>query len=153
RDVTRILVPTDFSVCSMVALRQAEEMAQRFRATIVLLYVDQSLVESSELARTRRTAADDELLSLVTLLRSRGVAARSMVRSGVPADEIMAAAEAERADMIVMGTHGRTGLSHVLVGRVAETVVRHAPCPVLTIREAADEEFRPGIPRLRASQA
>jgi universal stress protein A len=151
--VDRILVPIDFSVCSMLALRYAEEMARRFGATIVLLYVDQSLAPRSDLAETRRRAADEEVLLLSGLLRERGLPAQGILRSGGPAAEIMAAAEVEQADLIVMGTHGRTGLTHVLMGSVAETVVRQSPCPVLTVRHATGEETaRPRIRRVRASQ-
>ncbi len=137
KQIARVLVPTDFSVCSMWALRYAEELARRFGAEIALVHVDQSLAPGSELAETRQAAAREELEGLVALLRERGVPAHSLLRSGGPAEQIMATAEAEHADLIVMGTHGRTGLTHVLMGSVAESVVRRSSCPVLTVRHSA----------------
>jgi nucleotide-binding universal stress UspA family protein len=134
--IQRLLVPTDFSVCSMRALRYAEELARRFGAEIVLVHVDESLVARSELAGLREAVAGEELERLVALLEKRGVPARAVVRSGGAAEEI--AEEAESADLVVMGTHGRTGLAHVLMGSVAERVVRHARCPVLTVRQPAN---------------
>ena len=129
-------MPIDFSVCSIRALRYGEELARRFGAEIVLLHVDQPLVLESELAETRRSANEEELEALVALLRDRGIRARSVVCSGGPAEQVMKAAAAEHADLIVMGTHGRTGLAHVLMGSVAESVVRRATCPVVTVRHA-----------------
>jgi universal stress protein A len=137
RRIARILVPTDFSVASMRALRYAEELARRFAAEIVLVHVDESLAPSSELAETRQAAAQKELEGLVALLRERGVPAHSVLRSGGPAEEVVATAKVENADLIVMGTHGRTGLAHVVMGSVAESVVRRSACPVLTVGQAA----------------
>jgi universal stress protein A len=133
--IKRLLVPTDFSVCSMRALRYAEELARRFGAEVALVHVDESLVARSELSGLREAVAEEELERLVALLQARGVPARAVVRSGGAAEEITA--ETERADLVVMGTHGRTGLAHVLMGSVAERVVRHASCPVLTVRQRA----------------
>lgn len=135
--IARVLVPTDFSVCSMWALRYAEEMARRFGAEILLLHVDQSLAPYSELAEARQAAVRKEIEELATLLRDRGVPARGVLRSGGFAEEILKAAGAEHADLIAMGTHGRTGLAHVLMGSVAESVVRQSSCPVLTVRHTA----------------
>jgi nucleotide-binding universal stress UspA family protein len=74
-------------------------------------------------------------------LRDGGLKARSLLRVGSPFVEIVRTAQSERADLIVVGTHGRTGLAHVLMGSVAERVVQKAPCPVLTIRHP-DRKFR-----------
>ena len=71
-------------------------------------------------------------------LAAEGVTARAVVRAGVPWREIVHLAAEEHADMIVMGTQGRTGLEHLLLGSVAERVVRTAPCPVLTVRPDID---------------
>jgi nucleotide-binding universal stress UspA family protein len=136
KPIARILVPTDFSVCSMWALRYAEELARRFGAEIVLLHVDQALAPGSELAQTRHEASREELDGLVTLLGRRDVPARKVLRFGGPAEEVLSTAEAEDADLIVMGTHGRTGMAHVLMGSVAENVMRRSPCPVLTVRQS-----------------
>jgi universal stress protein A len=74
-------------------------------------------------------------------LRESGVKARGLMRVGAPFLEIINAAQGEAADLIVMGTHGRTGLAHVLMGSVAERVVNKAPCPVLTVRHP-DRKFK-----------
>ena len=135
--IGRVLVPTDFSVCSMWALRYAEEMARRFGAEILLLHVDGSLAPYSELAEARHAAVRKELEELATVLRDRGVPSRGELRCGGFAEEILKLAGTEHADLIVMGTHGRTGLPHVLMGSVAESVSRRSTCPVLTVRHAA----------------
>jgi universal stress protein A len=151
KQIARVLVPTDFSVCSMWALRYAEEMARRFGAEIVLVHVDQSLVPASQLAETQHAAAREELDGLVAFLHERGMPAHSVLRSGGPAEEIVATAEVEHADLIVMGTHGRSGLTHVLMGSVAESVVRRSSCPVLTVRHSAREQT--SVPGMRKPAA
>lgn len=136
RRIARIVVPTDFSLCSMWALRHAEELARRLEAEIVLVHVDQSLVPGSELAKTREAVARRELDALAALVRERSVPARIVLESGAPAEEIMRTAEREHAELVVMGTHGRHGLERALMGSIAESVVRRSPCPVLTVRHA-----------------
>jgi len=131
----RIVVPTDFSVCSMHALRYAERLARRYGAEVVLVHVDPTLLVSSDVLVSRRTALRKELEDVVALLGTDGVRTRAELRAGAPADEILSAAEREGADLIVMGTRGRTGLAHALLGSVAENVVRRASCPVLTVRD------------------
>ncbi|HZP42147.1 MAG TPA: universal stress protein [Candidatus Binatia bacterium] len=133
--IARIVVPTDFSVCSMRALQRAEALAQRLGAEVVLVHVDPSVVLGSEVAPARQDAVRRELDGIAAVLGTRGVRARGVVRAGAPAEEILAVAMAEGADLIVMGTHGRTGLAHALLGSVAEDVVRRALCPVLTVRD------------------
>lgn len=137
RRVARILAPVDFSACSMWALRHAEEMARRFGAELVLVHVDPVLPLGSDLV-DEEIAGCKELDELVTLLRERGMVVRGLLRAGAPIEEIMRAASAEHADLIVMGTHGRRGLEHVLMGSVAESVLRRASCPVLTVRHAPE---------------
>jgi nucleotide-binding universal stress UspA family protein len=139
RRIARVLVPIDFSVSSMWSLRHAEEIARRFGAEIVLVHVDPLLLLGPEVGGTREVAIRKELDGLVSLLQSRGMPARGVLVGGAPIDEIAKVAEAEHADLIVMGTHGRTGLAHVLIGSVAESVLRKAPCPVLTVRHSAEK--------------
>ncbi len=79
--------------------------------------------------------AGERLEEWAAKARTAGVPARSALRSGVPFKEIVAAATDERADLIVMGTHGRGGINRALLGSVADRVIRLAPCPVLTVRE------------------
>lgn len=152
---SKILAPTDFSDDSKLALGYAVELAQKFSAEIVVVHVDQALapVMVSELNpgldvnTMNRIAEEQRLLALRELdqttarLREQGLKARSLMRVGAPFLEIINSATSENADLIVMGTHGRSGLAHVLMGSVAERVVRKAPCPVLTIRHP-DRKFK-----------
>jgi nucleotide-binding universal stress UspA family protein len=153
---TKILAATDFSEDSTLALSYAEELARRFGAEILLLHVDQALPPvmvspeigpvmdvgaMSRFAEDQRMAAHRELDKIVNRMREAGLKARSMLKVGSPFLEIIQAAKGEAADLIVMGTHGRTGIVHVLMGSVAERVVQKAHCPVLTIRHP-DRKFK-----------
>jgi nucleotide-binding universal stress UspA family protein len=154
-NISRILAPTDFSEDSKLALTYAIELAQKFTSEIVVLHVDQPLapVMVSELnpgidfsamnriAEEQRLLAVRELDQVTARLRETGVKARSLLRVGAPFLEILNAAQSEGADLIVMATHGRSGLVHVLMGSVAERVVRKAGCPVLTVRHP-DRKFK-----------
>lgn len=135
--IQRVLFPTDFSPSSLHALAYAEAMARRFDAELLILYVDfaPSIYDASqEDVATSKHA----IQRAAEKLCARGVRARAVYRRGAATDEIVRAAAAEHADVIVMGTHGRTGVSHALMGSVAEQVVRHAVCPVLTVRAPID---------------
>ncbi len=153
---SKILAATDFSDDSVRALKYAEELARKFGAEIVVLHVDQPLAPvmltpefgpgldtgaMSRIAEEQRLLAQRELDKIVGRLRDGGLKARSLLRVGAPFLEVIHAAQAEGADLIVMGTHGRTGLAHVLMGSVAERVVQKAPCAVLTIRHP-DRKFK-----------
>jgi universal stress protein A len=153
---TKIIAATDFSDDSKLALEYAEEMARRFSAEIIVLHVDQPLAPvmmspdfgagidlgvMSRIAEEQRLLAQRELDQTVGRLRDGGVKARSLLRVGAPFMEIIHAAESEAADLIVLGTHGRTGLAHVLIGSVAERVVHKASVPCLTIRHP-DRKFK-----------
>jgi nucleotide-binding universal stress UspA family protein len=152
---SKILAPTDFSDDSNLALKYAIELAQKFSAEVILVHVDQPLapVMVSELnpgldfGTMNRIAEEQRMLALRELdrtterVRESGIKTRSLMRVGAPFLEIINMAQSEGADLIVMGTHGRTGLSHVLMGSVAERVVNKAPCPVLTIRHP-DRKFK-----------
>ena len=140
----RILVPLDFSEQSLRALAYAKTIAKPFAASLDLLHVvpnpyvaDPSGLYTplpqnflDDLERDARTRLDE---SLPTDERS-ALRARSLVTVGDPLLEIVSCAHSEHIDLIVMGTHGRTGISHLFLGSVAERVVRTAPCPVLTVR-------------------
>ena len=84
--------------------------------------------------RRSHAAAEHELARTIQHLRDHHLEARSLLREGPAVEAILEAAASERASLIVMGTHGRTGVTHMLMGSVAERVVRSAPCPVLTVR-------------------
>jgi universal stress protein A len=148
RTISRILVPTDFSAPSEVALDYAITMATRFGASLHLLHVvDDPLVVAGaafgaeayivSVPAIRASLVDEAAARLARLLpraQRKAVAARSEVRVGRPADAICDVARQESCDLVVMGTHGRSGMAHLLLGSVAETMVREAPCPVLTVR-------------------
>jgi nucleotide-binding universal stress UspA family protein len=136
--VDRIVFPTDFSPCSLHALRYAEELARRFGAELIVLYVDfaPTMYElPDDGGPTGRRAVD----GAIDVMRKHGLRARGICVHGFPVDQIVRTAATERADLIVMATHGRTGLKHALLGSVAEGVVRNAGCPVLIVRANADE--------------
>jgi nucleotide-binding universal stress UspA family protein len=146
--ITRILVPTDFSADAEVAVAHAAEFAQRFGAAVHLLHVvDDTLAAgmwSSEMYTAEvaglqvNLVKDAEQRIRQATLPTSGVPLHTEVRTGRPAATIVEAARELSADLIVMGTTGRTGVAHLLLGSVAERVVRTAPCPVLTIRSKAE---------------
>lgn len=138
--IRNILVPVDFSANAEYALDYACELAGKLDATIHLVNalgaaLPELTVSLSEHVIT--TARDANRASLEQLVAARGrtrFGKRSVV-SGDPRDAILAAAEDVGADLIVMGTHGRRGISRFVIGSVAENVVRRALCPVLTVRQ------------------
>lgn len=144
--VKRILAPMDFSPSSRRALLVARDWAARFGAEVRLLHVIEpastfSILDAGPINPT--TTPDDLRQDLHTELMKLGVeefpnASKVSVelRDGSVSDQIVSAAREWNADLLIISTHGRTGLSHVLLGSTAEQVVRHAPCPVLTLRRA-----------------
>jgi len=146
RAITTILVPTDFSEYSRQALSYAEMVAKTFDAKIVLIHVIDTVsymvaesVQWTEVYARLEATIQPMLDGLIREAEKRGVAAKSKLTQGVPYDQIVKTAENVNADLIVMATHGRTGMRHVLLGSVAERVVRLAPCPVLTVRSRGGE--------------
>jgi nucleotide-binding universal stress UspA family protein len=145
-DLRRILVPIDFSPPSRAALTFAAALADKFGAELVLFHAVQDLavflpdavtVTPVALPPTEQmTAAVREgLTRFLEESKLTGRQVREEVREGTPHAEIVEFAREAGIDLIVMGTHGRGGLSHMLLGSVTEKVVRTAPCPVLTVRE------------------
>ncbi len=142
----RILVPVDFSECSHKALQYAVPFARQFGATLSLLFVIQPYMPVSDMVpidveaieMQLRSSGEKELAALKAALEP-DVKAETSVRIGHPHLEIVRAAAELQADLIVLSTHGRTGLSHVLMGSTTERVVRHAKCPVLVLREQEHE--------------
>lgn len=141
RRVSRILVPTDFSECSVAALDYAVALAKPLNADLILVHVIEpfpyNVIEGLTFvdygARlTSETQALLDRLSKRALREKLSVATH--LTGGIPFREIIDMAKREKADLIVIGTHGRTGFSHLITGSVAERVVRLAPCPVVTIR-------------------
>jgi nucleotide-binding universal stress UspA family protein len=143
--IKEILVPIDFSDCSRKALRYAIPLAKEHKAAITVAYVvpaisaafgEYGAFDAAAITKEMRERAERDLATLVVDEVRGVVAADTIVRTGSPAQEIIAIAERVPADMIVISTHGRTGLKHALLGSVTERVVRHAPCPVLVVRES-----------------
>jgi universal stress protein A len=139
----RIVVPIDFSACSRKALQYAIPFAEQFQASLTLLYVVQvnyavgelGAIDVSMLEVEMRQQASQRLAELVRDEVRQRVPAEAIVRTGRPVMEIVSAARDLEADLIILSTHGYTGLKHVLLGSTAENVLRHAPCPVLAVRE------------------
>ena len=133
----RILVPTDFSEASLEPLDCAVDLAKRYEGELFLLHVVEPVyyaVPAIEVIAEQREFARAELARLVETLAARNVKCHTLLRTGTPYLEIVDAARQNAADVIVMATHGRTGFSHIVMGSVAEKVVRTSACPVLTVR-------------------
>jgi len=140
-----ILVPCDFSKYAEHAFTWAVEFAEAWGATIVLVYVDPIFASTAypgevgpsdrvEIEAAVLATATQRLTEFATQQRTGKVSVAIRALLGDPFSAICQTAEQAQADLIVMGSHGRTGLAHVLLGSVAERVVRHAPCPVLIVR-------------------
>ena len=131
----RILVPLDFSGKSRQALRYAVPLAQKFSARIHLVHVlpDPGKASKDELIR-QRLAAMKRLGQTAAQLMPPRLHAENAVLTGKPADEILALAEKNSIDLIVLTTKGRSGLKRALVGSTAEQIMRHALCPVMSVR-------------------
>ena len=140
----KVLFPTDFSEPSEAGWTYALAFAKEFSAEVVLLHVvpdPPRLAEAYEMGFTPERfiqAATEEARRMMAEMIAKAadwrVQITPQVRQGVEFREIIQAAREAEADLIVMGTHGRTGLAHALIGSVAEKVVRKAPCPVLTVK-------------------
>jgi len=139
--IKKILVPTDFSDYSDQAMQYATMLARAFKARILLIHV----IESLTYTVTDTLLVTDHFVALKTIaepllenarkkIQKKGLRVETNLLTGVPYREILNKASRSGADMIVMGTHGRTGVEHLLLGSVAEKVVRLATCPVVTIR-------------------
>lgn len=155
----RILLPLDLSAHSFQALPAAEALARLSGATLCLVHVAEPIayptdlgyapVLSGEVEAGLHQGARRRLDELVRDLQARGLAAEARLRVGRPFLEIAEAARAAAADLVVVTTHGFTGLKHVLLGSTAERVVRHAPCPVWVVRAPAVVAAE-GVPAVQA---
>jgi universal stress protein A len=151
--LTRILTPTDFSKFSGFALEWAAYLAQCMKADLTLLHVipeeEGKIIEEiigegavvhipkgirQNVVEDRQKKLKEQFNMVVSNDIKSSIRVEEMTRIGVPFLEIIKVAKEKDVDLIVMGTHGRTGLAHVLIGSVAEKVVHHAHCPVLTIK-------------------
>jgi len=138
-----ILVPLDFSAHSVAALDRAVDFAKAFGAKIHLLHsyavpmhgvMPYDFAIPDGLWDGIRKAAESKLEEFRQRIVSAGVEANSEVSPALPSEAIMTATREIDADLIIMGTHGHTGLKHILLGSVAERTIRLAPCPVLTVK-------------------
>jgi nucleotide-binding universal stress UspA family protein len=139
-NIKTILVPVDFSACSEQALDYAIELADKLGATVHLLSViglpTYGVPELSVgiTATMMDNMIADNQAALDALARPRKLDGKTLIRAGDARDVILQTVEELHADLVVMGTHGRRGISRALLGSVAEMVVRTSPVPVLTVR-------------------
>jgi nucleotide-binding universal stress UspA family protein len=147
--VKKLLVPIDFSDCSQAAIEHAISLAQAFQAQVFLLHVMEPPAYGLDFLLTHpgvppeiKQKLIEAMKQSVDKMRKLGIDAEGYFVTGVPFVEIIKAAKKHEADLIVMGTHGRTGLSHILLGSTAERVIQRTDCPVLTAKAAG----RPSIP-------
>lgn len=150
--IERILIPVDFSDTAAAAAEYGCELAARLGARVKLLHVfspgivatpDAVFAPTPEELRALAHAARTHLLSMAEKLERDGLGIDCVAVEGIAADAIREVAERDHADLIVMGTHGRRGVSHLLLGSVAEQMMRHAPCPVLTVGRACVQGAHP----------
>jgi universal stress protein A len=142
--LSRILVPIDFSDHSKKALQYAIPFAEQFKASIDLLYVVEPTIYPADFSFGQvgfpnvedelRQRGAEELKSLIAKEIGKRVPAKQVIRTGKAFYEIGEYAREESMDLIIIATHGHSGVEHVLFGSTAEKVVRHAPCPVLVVR-------------------
>ena len=158
--VKKILVPIDLSDVSQKALDYAIEFSRPFAAELIVLHVVEPVyyasmaniygpvTDLSMLFEEQRREAKKQLAKIDAQVRKSRVPVRTVLGYGSPYLEILEGAKKVKADLIIMATHGRTGFSHMLIGSVAERVVRRATCPGLTVRVAdTAQSGKPGARR------
>lgn len=149
--IRKILFPTDFSDCSKIARNYAFSFALDQEASLVILHVIEDvylteegwdpLVLNPDLFTQLEERAVKKLEAIVAEARKRKIRATHAIGRGKPFAQIIRFARESKADLLILGTHGRTGLKHVLIGSTAEKVVRKSPIPVLTVR-CAKKKFQ-----------
>jgi len=150
----RILLPTDFSESSENAAKYARELAEAFDATIHVLHVVEDpyvhgwagegyIPDLPQFREGLAREANERLGKVFTVAERERFGIKLATKFGSPFVEIVRYAKTEGVDLIVMGTHGRGPVAHLLMGSVAEKVVRKAPCPVLTVRHPEHEFVMP----------
>lgn len=143
-NLKKILVPQDFSEYSLHALKYAVTFAELFNSELIVLHIVEPIVYPADFSFGQvsipameeeiRKHSEEQLDELVEKEIPRNVKSTAIIRVGKPFIEIVEIAKSENVDLIVISSHGRTGMDHVLFGSTADKVVRKAPCPVLTIR-------------------
>ena len=134
--IQRILCPVDFSEPAMQAFRYAEDLATSVGASLMIVHAFDrpATLDLPDQTVPADPAVEKKLNAIVSELPTQ-----RFLHAGPAGRVICWMAQEQKCDLIIMGTHGRTGISHALFGSVAEFVLKHAPCPVLTIRERAED--------------
>jgi nucleotide-binding universal stress UspA family protein len=144
--IRSILLPTDFSECGNYARSYAASLARKFGASIIAVHVIEPMVPTvgysgmteplpiADIADQLETSAERELPRIAESEDCVGLEIEEVIVHGEAAAEIVRVAKEKSADLIVLSSHGRTGLGRILFGSTAEAVVRHAPCPVLVVK-------------------
>jgi nucleotide-binding universal stress UspA family protein len=150
--VRRILLPTDFSGCANYALPYAAAIARATNATVVCVNVVEPIVPAvgytgmaeampiAEMSEQMEDSAERELPDVMNCEALRGLKVEEVIGHGDAAAEIVRIAAEQQIDLIVISSHGRTGLGRIFFGSTAEAVVRHAGCPVLVVKPPPEEE-------------
>lgn len=143
--INKVLVPIDFSDYSKSALRYAITFAKQFNAELILVYVVEPIIYPPDFSMgqiaipTVNTEWDERAREELNKLAKNEIPAelksKTIIKTGKPFVEIIDTASEEDVDIIIIATHGHSGVEHILFGSTAEKVVRKAPCPVLTLRE------------------
>lgn len=151
-EIRTILLPTDFSECGNYALSYAASLARRFDASIICVNVIEPIVSTvgysgmteplpiADITEQLENSAERELPKLAECDDCAGLNVEELVVHGEAASEIVRVATDRKVDLIVISSHGRTGLGRILFGSTAESVVRHAPCPVLVVKPPPPQE-------------
>ena len=146
-EINKVLVPIDFSDYSKNSLKYAVNFAKHFNASIILVYVIEPIIYPPDFSMGQIAIptpglemdkrATEELDKLAEKEIPSGLSVKRVIKTGKPFVEIIETAAEEDADIIIIATHGHSGVEHILFGSPAEKGVRKAPCPVLTLREPA----------------
>jgi len=144
-DIKKVLVPIDFSDYSKSALKYAADFAQKFNAEMILIYVVEPVIYPPDFSLGQIAIpsintewdikAKEELDKLADTEISNAITVKTIIKTGKPFIEVIETASEEDVDIIIIASHGHSGMEHILFGSTAEKVVRKAPCPVLTLRE------------------
>lgn len=148
--VSKILVPIDFSDYSKMALDYAVEFAKKFNSQLFLIYVIEPIVYASDFGLGQvpissidmeiQSRAEDEMQKLINEKVPKETKVSWIVKVGKPFIEIINEAKERDCDLIIIATHGHTGIEHILFGSTAEKVVRKSPIPVLVVREKQEKK-------------
>lgn len=149
--IRSILLPTDFSDCGNYALQYASSLARTFGASIICVHVIEPMVPSAgysgmteplpiaDITEQLEDSAERELPKLAECEECAGLEVEEVIAHGEAASEIVRVAKERNVDLIVVSSHGRTGLGRILFGSTAEAIVRHASCPVLVVKPPQEE--------------